>query len=94
VLVKGPAGQLSDLVRMVTESDVRHGIQTSLDAKLQAATSALSDAKQNADGTACSVLSAFISDVQAQTGKNITQQDANTFMSAARQVKATIGCTQ
>jgi hypothetical protein len=94
VLVKGPVGQLSDLVRMVTESDVKHGIQTSLDAKLQAASSALSDAKKNAYTTACNVLGAFISDVQAQTGKSITQSDANTFIGAAQELKATISCAQ
>ena len=39
-------------------------------------------------------MGSFISDVQAQTGKNITQQDANSFIAAAQQIKATIGCTQ
>lgn len=92
VLVKGPADQLNDLVRSVNESDTRHGIQNSLDAKLQNALSALNSARNNSYSTVCNVMGAFISNVTAQEGNAITVGEATAFISAAKQIKATLGC--
>jgi hypothetical protein len=92
VIVKGAAGQLNDLVRTVNESNIRHGIQNSLDAKIQNAVSALNSAHNNSYGTVCNLMGAFISSVQAQEGQAITTGEATAFISAANQIKATLGC--
>ena len=92
VLVKGALGQLQDIVRYVNESNVRHGIQSSLDSKLQNAQSAFSSAIGHDYSSVCNMMSAFISSVQAQAGQAITTAEAAHMISAALQVKATIGC--
>jgi hypothetical protein len=93
VLVKGAVGQINDLIRLVNESDIRHGIQTSLDAKLQNAVSAFSAARNNSYTTVCNQMSAFINNVQAQAGLSISPTEAGAFISAAKQIKTTLGCT-
>jgi hypothetical protein len=92
VLVKGPADQLNDLVRTVNESNLRHGIQNSLDAKIQNAIGALTSAHNNSYGTVCNLMGAFNSSVQAQEGQAITIPEATAFIAAANQIKATLGC--
>lgn len=92
VLVKGPVGQLNDLVRAVNESDQRHGIKNSLDVKLQNALSALASARNNSYSTVCNVMGAFINNVTAQEGNAITVGEATSFISSAKQIKATLGC--
>jgi hypothetical protein len=92
VLVKGSVDQLKDLVRTVNEADLRKGIQTSLDAKLQAAIGALNSAHSNDLTTSCNQMNAFLNNVQAQTGNAITLAEATTFSTGAKQIKATLGC--
>ena len=94
ILVKGALGQLQDIVRYVNESDLRKGIQTSLDAKLQNAESAFSSATGHDDSSVCNLMSAFINNVQAQTGNLITTTESAHMIAAANQVKATVSCTQ
>ena len=80
-------------MRTVNESNIRHGIQNSLDAKIQNAIGALNSAHNNSYGTVCNLMGAFISSVQAQEGQAITGAEATAFISSARQIKATLGCT-
>ena len=94
ILVKGALGQLQDIVRYVNEADLRKGIQTSLDAKLQNAQSAFSSAIGNNYSSVCNMMGAFINNVQAQTGTALNTTEATHLIYAAKQVKATIGCTQ
>lgn len=41
---------------------------------------------------ACNKLSAFINNVQAQSGKAITVDQANQLIAAANQIRASLGC--
>jgi beta-propeller repeat-containing protein len=91
VLVKGPVGQLYDLIREVNECNLRHGIQSSLDAKLQNAIGTLQSANQNDAMTAFNMMGAFINSVQAQAGQAITLTEATRFVAAAKQIQATLG---
>ena len=89
VVVKGAAAQVSDLVTMVNGDHLSSSLQNALDAKLSAALKAI---KSGQTATACSDLSDFIGQVQAQTGKGITSSQATQLMAAARQVQAVLGC--
>jgi Beta-propeller repeat len=91
VLVKSAVDQAYDLIREVSECDLRHGIDTSLDAKLQNAIGALGSASQNDATTAINILNAFISSVEAQSGQAITTTEAANLIAAARQIQATLG---
>jgi hypothetical protein len=42
--------------------------------------------------TACGLLNAFITEVQAQSGKKITAAQASQLIAAATQIKAVLGC--
>jgi len=94
ILVKGAAGQIQDLITAVNNFDLRKGIQTSLDAKLQNAVSAYNAANARNYANVCGMMSAFISEVQAQVGQTLTGSDAAPLISAAEQVLATVGCSQ
>jgi hypothetical protein len=43
-------------------------------------------------GAACNQLSAFINQVQAQSGKNLTPGEASQLLQAANAIKASLGC--
>jgi photosystem II stability/assembly factor-like uncharacterized protein len=94
VLVKGVVSQIGDLIRVVNALDLRKGITTSLDSKLQNASSAYSSAASHDYAAVCNMMSAFISSVQAQTGQSLTSAEATKLISAAKQIKATAGCGQ
>lgn len=94
ILVKGAVGQIQDLVMAVNNLDLRKGIQTSLDAKLQNAESGYESAASHDYASVCNIMSAFVSAVQAQVGQALTSAEAAPLVSAAAQIKATVGCSQ
>ena len=61
----------------------------SLDAKLQ---QILANINSGNFSGACTNLAAFISEVQAQSGKKISASDATALIQAAETIKAAIGC--
>jgi hypothetical protein len=81
--------QLIDTVRL---ENLKKGIANSLDAKLTNAQAALAAAQAGNYANACGALSAFINEVQAQSGKSITVAQATQFIAAANDVRAEIGC--
>jgi hypothetical protein len=89
VVVKGAAAQVNDLITMVNNFHLSSNLQNALDAKLSAALKAINNGQT---ATACSDLSDFIGQVQAQTGKGITSSQATQLIAAAKQVQAVIGC--
>jgi hypothetical protein len=60
--------------------------------KLQNALQALDAATSGDTPSACNRLSAFISEVAAQTGKTLTSAQAAQLTSAAQLVRAALGC--
>ena len=89
VVVKGAAAQISDLISLVNSFHLSKSLQTGLDAKLQAALSAVNAGHTTA---ACSDLSAFISQVKTQSGKGLTVSQANQLIAAAQQIQAVLAC--
>jgi WD40 repeat protein len=80
------------LVALVQSFNLRQGITNSLDAKLLNAQAALDAARKGSLGVACNLLAAFISEVQAQSGKALTVDQANQLVLAARQVEGLLLC--
>ena len=84
------AAQISDLINTVNGFQlVPTGIQTSLDAKLQDALTALGAGDT---ATACSDLTDFISQVKAQSGKMLTTSQATQLIAAAQRIQAVLAC--
>jgi hypothetical protein len=92
IVVKGVTGQIQDLIKAVNALDLKKGIQTSLDSKLQNAQSAYASAASHDYASVCNIMSSFISAVQAQIGQPLTTADAAPLIAAAKQIKATVGC--
>jgi hypothetical protein len=78
-----PPGAIEALIAAVISLNLHHGISNSLDAKLGAALNALDDVNTNNDGAAVNTLEAFISAVEAQRGKEISETDADALIQAA-----------
>jgi hypothetical protein len=85
VQVRDALQQLGDLVAIVQ----RLGPGRSLAGKLQSAAALL---RAGDAGTACNILGAFVSEVQAQTGKSLPALQAQTLVADAIRIKAVIGC--
>jgi hypothetical protein len=88
VHVKGAAEQLADLIIAVTNLTAKEGTRTSLLAKLQ---TALAQVQAN-DASACGTLAAFINEVTAHSGKDISVVDADALIAKATQIRTVLGC--
>ena len=66
--------------------NLSNGLETSLDAKLQAAFRALADINENNNVAAINSLQAFINVVEAQRGQELSDADANTVIAAAQAI--------
>ena len=74
--VQTPAQSTSSLISLVNSMNIPHGTTTSLVSKLSAALDSINRGNDNA---AVNQLNAFINEVNAQTGKAITQSQAQTL---------------
>jgi hypothetical protein len=92
VLVQAAAAQVTNLVTTVQSFNLANGITNSLDAKLDNALSALNAAKSGGTLSTCNQLNAFISQTLAQSGKQLTTDQANQLIASANRIKAVIGC--
>lgn len=92
VVVNGAAAQIMSLLALVESFNLQHGIENSLDVKLQHVLDAVNAAGAGDMTTACNKLNAFINQVQAQSGNAMTPAQAGQLVGAANQVKAAVGC--
>ncbi|MBC8468950.1 MAG: hypothetical protein H8D56_05715 [Planctomycetes bacterium] len=81
-----PQDEIVELIFTVAEMNLHQGIENSLDAKLDAAFNALDDMNENNDVAAINSLNAFINAVEAQRGKKITNEQADTLIAAAQAI--------
>lgn len=86
---KSALEQINDLVALVRSLGFNPGIENSLIVKLQNALEALNAGDVQ---LSCSRIDSFIHEAQAQSGKAI-QPDAEQLISAADQIRATLGCS-
>ncbi len=89
---KGPIDLTNDLISLVQSLNLQQGISNSLDVKLANVENALNAMHAGDVTTACNSLSAFISEVQAQSGAALTAAQANQLIAAANQIKVALGC--
>jgi hypothetical protein len=85
VAVEGGAQQTSDLEHYVVNLTLANGLTNSLNSKLQSA-------QQDPLAGACTDLSSFMSQVNAQTDKGISFQQASFMNSSATRIQLVIGC--
>lgn len=74
---------IEQLIADVEALNLHHGIENSLDAKLDAALNTLDDVNQNNNVAAINSLEAFISAVTAQSGGKIPTADADDLIAQA-----------
>jgi hypothetical protein len=77
---------ISGLIADVTALNLGNGISNSLDAKLANAVKALDDVNENNNVAAINKLEAFINEVQAQSGNQISVEDATNLILQAQQI--------
>jgi hypothetical protein len=77
---------LAELVNGIELLDLKPGILNSLMAKLASVTKALENEGHDKDKVAINNLKAFINEVEAQSGKSISQEVANDLISTAQQI--------
>jgi hypothetical protein len=83
------ADGLTVMIHVVNSFNLAKGLQTSLDAKL---TAALKAVQAGDTATACSDLSDFIGQVQAQSGKGLTTAQATQLVNEATVIRTRLGC--
>ena len=81
-----PLESINELINHVKTLNLQQGISNSLDSKLEAANSALSDVNQNNNQAAINSLQAFINAVEAQRGNKITNEQADQLTTAAQAI--------
>lgn len=91
-LVASPTDLLQQLIDTVAAFNLRRGIANSLDAKLSNAQKALETARSDDTAGACGMLGAFINEVQAQSGKALTVDQATELIDLANQVLTALEC--
>ncbi|MCH8274141.1 MAG: FG-GAP repeat protein [Armatimonadetes bacterium] len=77
---------LEILILDVVDLNLQQGINNGLDAKLDAVIQALEDVNQNNNVAAINVLQAFITQVQAQSGRNIPVAAADALTASAQEI--------
>jgi hypothetical protein len=78
-----PLEMLAELGEMVEGLGLSEGVESSLLAKLDAAVGVLEDDNEKNDGAAVNILGAFINAVSAQSGKKISEVDADALIAEA-----------
>jgi len=87
--LSNPVTQINNLIALVRSFSLPSALESSLISKLQDALTALSAGNT---ATACSALTSFIKQVQTQSGKKITTQQATQLISSANAIKSNLGC--
>src|SRR5712692_2249230 len=87
--VASPAELITNLINTVNSLNLQPGIANSLDAKLQAAQASLA---ANHTITTCNEMNAFIHEVMAQSGKELTVAQADQLIAQANFIKTGLGC--
>jgi hypothetical protein len=89
-IISADAAQaIGDLRDLVASMDIHHGITNALDSKLQNTLAAL-DAGDTA--TACLSMQEFLDLVKAQTGKKLTEDQADQLTESANNIRDQLGC--
>ena len=83
---------IPELIALVESFNLQRGISNSLDAKLDNAQKALDRARAGDTGSACHLMDAFVNEVNAQEGHELTDAQADRLRDAAGAIKTALGC--
>lgn len=83
---------IKNLMGLLKGYNLKQGISNSLDVKLQKTMDALYASKSGDKSTICNAMNAFNNEVLAQTGKNLTVEQANQLVSNANGIRSAFGC--
>lgn len=75
-----------ELIQQVIDLELHHGFENSLLAKLDTALRKLQDGNEANDKAAVNSLTAFINAINEQSGNKISEEDANSLITAAQQI--------
>ncbi len=81
-----PDVMIQELIATVINLNLQRGISNAIDAKLDTALSILDDMNTNNDVAAINSLNAFINAVEAQRGKEISNEEADNLVAAAQAI--------
>lgn len=85
----GTQSEIDDLISWVLSFNLPPGTTNSLVSKLQ---DALAAVESSDTATACSLLTAFVNECQAQSGKKLTPEQSTQLITSANQIKTDLGC--
>ena len=85
-------GLITSLATFVQTLNLAGGIANSLDAKLQNVLAALDDASAGNHASVCNRMGAFLNEVRAQTGTNLSDAQAAQLTAMAAQIRGVLGC--
>ena len=89
-VASSPAEQINGLTTAINSFNLPSpGMANSLNSHLQAAAAAL---QANNTDAACGIMGAFINQVNAQSGKNLTTVQAQQLLASANEIRTSIGC--
>jgi hypothetical protein len=83
------SAQIEALREHVADLELHHGLANALDSKLQAALAALEDGDS---AGACGSLQALLNQVRAQSGKKLTEDQAEELTDAANDIRTQLDC--
>jgi hypothetical protein len=89
ITVKGGVELVGDSIALVRSYNLEFGVQNSLLSKINQAREALSRGQAS---VACSIMQAFINDVNAQSGNKLTVIQANQLRAQANNIRAIVCC--
>jgi len=89
VHIRGASEQITNLIVLINSFNLSQGTANSLKTKLDSAQAAIST--NNTMG-ACSDMDSFINQAQIQSGKKITESQANQLIAVAIRIKGALGC--
>ncbi len=84
--------QTARLIALVADFNLKQGISNSLDSKLRNAQAAMTAANAGDRSNACNLMTAFINDTNAQSGKALTVDQVNQLVIAAGTVRLLLAC--
>jgi hypothetical protein len=85
-----PAELIQELAQTVVSINLEAGIGSSLDAKLDNAIAALDESRKGNSASAANLMHAFVSAVEAQRGKKLTDTQASKLVNSANRIIETL----
>lgn len=90
VFIRSRVPTLADLIALLQSFGLPKGLENSLASKLENALKSLDAGKFSA---ACGQIAAFIGQLEAQSGKELTTDQANQLIAAAGSIRTSLGCS-